>query len=227
MARANPPLSSQLLRQVIRGVDARLRRSIGIVEFDRSDDALVRIAVARADREIELSDGTRLRPGEPVLELHLWNEHLQPLPPEGPTLRWAVATRRQLARSLARLAAYVLAAPELDGVKALCMKPAFGSRSLARDLGWLVAKHGFESLAERGKPARRYDMHRWLDSFWLWLLTWAFNPLSLRGRRFRRTRQEFWTSRARFVALFGPPGEAAPASSPVLAQSIGARPLAE
>jgi hypothetical protein len=160
MAQANPALSSQLLRQVIRGVDARLRRSIGIVEFDRSADALVRIAVGHAEREIRLSDGTRLRPGEPVLELHLWNEHLQRLPPEGPTLRWAVATRRQVARSLTRLAAYVLAAPELDGVKALCIKPAFASRTLARDLGWLVAKHGFESVAERGKPAARYGAHR-------------------------------------------------------------------
>src|SRR5713226_9324042 len=113
MMQARSPISTRMFRQLIRGIDGYLRRSIGIIEFDHSDDAVVRIAVGRAGREMRLSDGTRLRPDEPVLELHLWNEHLLALPPEGPTLSWAAVTRRQVARSLTRLAAHVLAEPKL------------------------------------------------------------------------------------------------------------------
>ncbi len=111
-----PPLSTRMLRKLIRGVDAWLRRGIGIVEFEQGEDALVRIGTGRAERAMELSDGTRLQPGDLLLELHFWNEHLMTLPSAGPTLRWAVSTRRQVTRSLHRLAAYLQRTPDLPEV---------------------------------------------------------------------------------------------------------------
>ena len=62
MGRATPPLSTRMLRKLIRGVDARRRRGIGIVEFEQGKDALVRIGTGPAERAMELSDGTRLQP---------------------------------------------------------------------------------------------------------------------------------------------------------------------
>jgi len=225
MERATPPLSTRMLRKLIRGVDAWLRRGIGIVEFEQGEDALVRIGTGRAERAIELSDGTRLQPGDLLLELHFWNEHLMTLPSAGPTLRWAVSTRRQVTRSLHRLAAYLQWAPDLREVKALRIRPAFAGRNLARNLTWIVAKHGFESAEDQRNPVRPMRAYRWLDSLWLWLLTWTFNPRSLRGRRFRRMRQEFWMSRGKFIARYGEPSEQAVREQlrPRL-QSIGARP---
>ncbi|HKF73748.1 MAG TPA: hypothetical protein VKB68_18480 [Stellaceae bacterium] len=224
MERVAPPLSTRMLRQIIRGIDACVRRGIGIVEFERGADALLRIGVGRAERAIRLSDGTQLGPGDLALDLHLWNEHLPPLPAGGATLRWAVAARRQLSRSLRRLAEHVEAAPDLQGVKALRIKPAFAGRNLARNLNWIVARHGFESAPGRRASTRVINPHRWLDSLWVWLLTWTFNPRSLRGRRFWRTRQEFWISRARFMALYGTPRETALERTPAPRQSTGARP---
>ena len=213
-----------MLRKLIRGIDACLRRGIGIVEFEQGEDALVRIGLGRAEREIQLSDGTRLQPGDLLLELHFWNEHMMTLPSAGPTLRWAVSTRRQVTRSLHRLAAHLQRVPGLREVKALRIRPAFAGRNLARNLDWIVAKHGFESTEDQRNPARPVGADDWLDSLWLWLLTWTFNPRSLRGRRFSRTRQEFWMSRGRFIALYGEPREVAREQLRPRLQSIGARP---
>jgi hypothetical protein len=223
MERATP-LFTRMLRKLIRGIDICLRRGIGIVEFEQGEDALVRIGTSRAEREVSLSDGTRLRPRDLLLELHFWNEHLMTLPPAGPTLRWAASTRRQVTRSLHRLAAHLQRAPDLREVKALRIRPAFAGRNVARNLNWIVAKHGFESIADRRDPVPPAGAYRWLDSLWLWMLTWTFNPRSLRGRRFRRTRQEFWMSRARFIALYGEPREAAREQARPRLQSIGGRP---
>jgi len=226
MERAKPPLSTRMLQQIIGGIDAVVRRRTGVVEFEHGTDALLRIGMGSAKRDIKLSDGTQLRSGDPVLELHLWNEHLPRLPAGGPTLRWAVTARRQVTQSLRRLAAHLQAAPELREIGALHIKPAFGSRNVARNLNWIVARHGFESVANHRASAPAVDVHRWLDSLWMWLLTWAFNPRSLRGRRFWRTRQEYWISRARFIALYGAPSETVRERDPRLLRSIGGRPRA-
>jgi len=218
------PLSTQVLRKLIRGIDARVRRRNGVVEFEQGQDALLRIGTGRAEREMQLSDGTRLQPGDPLLELHFWNEHLLTLPSTGPTLRWAVSTRRQVRRSFCRLATHLQRAPDLHEVKALRIRPAFAGRNLVRNLSWIVAKHGFETAATFGKPTPALGEYDWLDSLWLWLLTWTFNPRSLRGRRFRRQRQEFWMSRARFMALYGESREAAREQARPRLRSIGARP---
>jgi hypothetical protein len=223
MERATP-LSTRMLRKLIRGVDACLRRGIGIIEFEQGEDALLRIGTSRAEREMRLSDGTRLQLGDLLLELHFWNEHLMTVPSGGQTLRWAVSARRQAVRSLHRLAAHLQTAPDLREVKALRIRPAFAGRNLARNLNWIVAKHGFEAAADCAERAAVSGAYRWLDSLWLWLLTWTFNPRSLRGRGFRRTRQEFWMSRGRFIGLYGRPREAAREQARPRLQSIGARP---
>ena len=135
-----------------------------------------------------------------------------------------MSTRRQVTRSLHRLAAHLQRVPGLREVKALRIRPAFAGRNLARNLDWIVAKHGFESTEDQRNPARPVGADDWLDSLWLWLLTWTFNPRSLRGRRFSRTRQEFWMSRGKFIALYGEPREVAREQLRPRRQSIGARP---
>ncbi len=205
MTPSQTPLATRVLRQIIRGIDALLRRRFGIVEFDHGPDAVLRIGTSLAERELTLSDGTEIRRGDPVLELHFWNEHLLTLPPAGATLRWAVATRRQVALSLRHLAAHLKASAELREMRALRIRPAFAGRNVARTLGWIVAHHGFESTKAQPDRAAEHGCVHWFDSLWVWLLAWAFNPRSLEGRRFRRTRQEFWISRGRFIALYGEP----------------------
>lgn len=222
MEQAKAPLSARVVRQIIRGIDACLRRRFGIVEFERGPDAVVLIAVGRAERQIALGDGTRLGPDDRVLELHFWNEHLLALPRAGATLGWAAVTRRQVARSLRSLAQYLQTAPDLHDVQALRIRPAFASRNLIRNLSWIVSRHGFETAAGERQPAADSGAHRGLDSLWVWLLTWTYNPRSLGGRRrFWRTRQEFWISRASFIAIYGQPRRSVRERAPVDRRSIG------
>jgi hypothetical protein len=223
MERGKPPLSARLLHALIRGIDALLRRRYGIIEFEQGADAMLRVGVGQAEREIALRDGTRLRPDDSVLEIHFWNEHLMTLPPGGATLRWAAVMRRRGVRSLRRLAEYLRTSPELGAVQALRIRPAFASRNLARNLGWFVARYGFESVSDDGPEVPSSGVGRWLDSLWVWLLNWTYNPRSLRGRRFRRTRQEFWISRTKFAALYGTSSEAAAVPAPQDRRSIGVR----
>lgn len=204
----NQPTRSRVLRGSVRAIDAVLRRKFGIIEFERGADALLRVGVGRAEHRRLLSDGTELAPDDLVLELHFWNEHLLTVPPGGATLAWAVLIRRQVTQSLRHLAGYLRTAPDLAEVKALRIRPAFAGRNVLRNLGWIVAKHGFESV-DHPPSGSGPGTYVWLDSLWLWLLTWTFNPQSLRGRRFRRKRQEFWISRDRFMALYGDDRDAA------------------
>lgn len=205
-------------RRVIRGIEARLRRAHGIVEFDDRADCLLRIAPGRTDRAFVLADGTRLGHSDAIVEIHLWNDHVAPIPARGPDFRWAVRTRRQFERSLRLLAAHLAAAPELGDARALVMRPAFAGRQLDRNLTRILQKHGFHSMPAGANAGPANAAHRFLDNLWLFLLAWTFNRRSLRGRPFRQIRQEFWMSRAHLLAQYGTgrltPRDAAARASP-------------
>lgn len=201
--KAREPLLGSGVRWLVRGIDFASRRLRRIVEFDDAEDGLFRIGLRYARHEIRLADGTRIHPGHPVLELHLWNEHLLRLPPKGPDLRWAAVGRRQTAESLRRLAAHMLTNPELDRVKALHMTPALAGGRLASSLSLIVTKNGFEPVSGVESLPARSRLSWLLDNLWLWVLTWTFSPLSLENWRFDRERREFWISRERFMALYG------------------------
>lgn len=180
--------------------DAVLRRIRGVTEFESVREGILRIELGHAERNIRLSDGARLDPSDTVIELHLWNEQLLHVPLTGVNFGWAVRIRRQALSSLRRLALYIQHDPRLDEVRAIRMKPALASQRPSSALSRLLLKIGFEPVAAAA-PARG-SLFGFLDNLWLWLLTWAHNPLTLKGRRFSRTRREFWISRERFLALY-------------------------
>jgi len=198
---------SSLGHRLVRGIDFVSRRMQHIREFDAGDDCLLRIAMGRVDRGLTLSDGVVLRAGDAFVELHLWNEHLA-VPPHGADLRWAAARRRQFARSLRGLTDHMSAGPEFAEVRALMMKPALPDPKLERAVGRIVTLFGFEWHPAAGAHREGFA-RRCADNLWLWMLTWAFNPRSLKGRHFARERQEFWISRARLIALYGGDDQAA------------------
>jgi len=181
------------------------RKLLGIVEFDGGADTLLRIGWHPVDRAILLPDGVRLRPGDPALELHLWNEHLT-LPAAGADLRWAAVLRRRFERSLERLATAIEARPELGAARALMIKPAFTGRQRRKNPRRLpnLLRGGWIAVPKRPNPAER--LHALIDDLWLFLLSRAFDPFKARERGFLRHRQEFWISRERFLARYGRAG---------------------
>ena len=194
-----------LFRRLVRGMDFISRKLLGIVEFDGGADTLLRIGWHPVDRAILLPDGVRLRPGDPALELHLWNEHLT-LPAAGADLRWAAVLRRRFERSLERLATAIEARPELGAARALMIKPAFTGRQRRKNPRRLpnLLRGGWIAVPKRPNPAER--LHALIDDLWLFLLSRAFDPFKARERGFLRHRQEFWISRERFLARYGRAG---------------------
>jgi len=177
------------------------RRLLGIVEFDSSEDCLLRIGALHVDRAINLPDGAHLRPGDAALELHLWNEHLA-LQAGGADLRWAATTRRRFERSLARLAFYLVQSPALGDVRAMMMKPAFTARQRRKNPQRLprLLRGGWVAVPRR--PSLIQRLHSVIDDAWLWLLGRAFGAFDAKERGFLRHRQEFWISRESFLARY-------------------------
>jgi hypothetical protein len=194
--------ASSFARRFLRGIDRIARRLHGIREFDRGDDCLLRIAIGRIARPLRLSDGYVLRVGDRFVELHLWNEHLA-VPPHGADLRWAARARRQFERSLRRLIEHMDADSALRDVHAVMMKPALPDRQLEQKIDRLVRLFGFAPTSDGESAGTMGRLERYADNLWLWLLTWTFNPRSLKARRFIRRRHELWISRDRLVALYG------------------------
>lgn len=189
-------------RRVVRGIDLISRRMQGIREFDTGDDCLLRIAIGRVDRAIRLDDGVVLAAGDLFVELHLWNEHLA-IPAQGQDLRWAAKGRRQFERSLRKLARHMSADAAFDEVRALMMQPGLADPQIGRKISRIVMVFGFEWVPATNCAGAQSFARRCADNLWLWLLTWTFNPRSLKGRQFARNRQEFWMSRQRFDSRYG------------------------
>jgi len=193
-------LRSRPLRWVVHVIDAVLRRILAITEIESETDSLFRIKLGRAERELSLSDGTRLRPGDTVLELHLWNEKLEPASGAHSELGWAVRFRRQVLSSLRKLAIHLQRDQRLASVRAIHMQPAIERRISGGSIERMLPKVGFEPLAAEA-PAPGH-VYRFLENAWLWLLTWAHNPRALRGRQFDRMRRGFWISRSQFLGRY-------------------------
>ena len=188
------------MRRLIRGFDGLLRRLYGVVEFCDDPLCLFRIQPARYPRSLRLSDGTEVRPGEPVLILHLWNEHIPPLSPDGPDLLWAVQVRRRLLRSLHRLAALVASDPGLTGVKAVggvtVLIPLDGEGP-AR----LMTRLGFDVVTRPRSWLRGFG--EFWENLYAWALMWAFNAPTLRRKQLLRLRRtEVWMSRQRLLERY-------------------------
>jgi len=174
-------------RAGIYGIDWLLRRWYGVYEFSRTDDNLLRISARVAKASLTLSDGTKVAPGDPIIDLHIWNERVPTLGALGPSLVWASRVNRRIERSLIALARHLDQRDDLNRCVALRAVAIFVSRRAAGKATRIAARYGLTPPLE----ARRADLGHGLLAFGL---TWACNPASLVGKRLTPTRYEFWMS---------------------------------
>ena len=187
---------ARILKWAVRTLDALLRRCLGIYEFCQDEDCVLRLAVRRSKCDLTLSDGTRICRGAPVGELHLWNEHVPTIPPEGPDLAWALAFRRRLAHSLAQLAAHVERHPGVQGLQAFRADLSFGSRYGLEPWRNMLGRWGFDLVDEDGRDGLWGRLAGFGNNLYAWALVWAFNPASLRDARPRDLRRDqVWMAR--------------------------------
>ncbi len=177
-------------------LDGWLRRRQGIFEYSTNAQCLFRVELGQADQSVTLSDATRIRCGDPILVLHLWNEHIPAMGQGGPTVAWARQVSRAIHTSLRELARYLPQQPRLDEVIALCGDMHLGSPKQTRQLAHIVAHYGFEAVEDCNAGRRRGALHRLGKSILIVLLVAATNPVALRSTILRRYHRRVYLSRA-------------------------------
>lgn len=184
-------------RRAIQGIDFKVRQTLGVAEFAGDEECILRIGLVAAPAAIALADGEVLAAGDPVVELHFWNEHLALIGARG--IGFGAAVHRRLLRSLSELATAMRSDPRFHEAKAVCAHMASASRHDTEATMRFAARFGFEVRPElRPQPFRRL-----IDDAWLYGLTFAFRPHTLRGRRLLRAHYAVWISRVGFDARFG------------------------
>ncbi len=197
-----------MLQSVVGRFDAWLRRRYGVFEFCEDPECLLRLRLSQAPHTLTLGDDV-LPAGEPILELHLWNEHI-PLPTGGADLVWASKVYRFWIRSLRGAAAYLQSDRQLAGVRAVGGATVLLAPSYSAGGQRLMQRLGFTIIPYRGRLG---GFGEFWENFYSWVIMWAFNPASLHHRSLTRLRrEEVWMSAGEFVRRYG--SRQPPAGSP-------------
>lgn len=197
-------------RRFIFFLDSLLRRAYRLREVPATDNGIFRIGPGWARQTITLSDGTVVQAGDFLIELHLWNERL-PLSTSWPDVRWAVTMLRLLRRSLSSLAEEVQRNPAWTSAVALHGEMTF-SEADADVAARLVRHLGFDWLVPSAPTTLAGRFGRFWQNVYAWWLMWAFNPATLRTKRFwNLSRGHAWMSRRTLLARYGSP-DVVPAS---------------
>lgn len=203
--RGSRPTTTQEPSYVQRAVsrfDTILQRRGRVYEFTRRSDCLLRCALDQAASPVALSDGTTIRVGDPVLDLHLWNEHIPRIAPGGPNLAWARLLRRRFEHSFDALAFHVAHDPRCREVRAIRGRCAFVTRDGREKLMRLAQAFELDMLPDMPAPDAWQRFHDFWENAYILGLIMSFNPTALRRGALRRERHQLWISRARLIARY-------------------------
>jgi hypothetical protein len=193
-----------MLTAAIKHIDRTLRLRHGIVEYASSPCCIFRMELAVSEANVVLTDGTILRDTDRIILLHLWNEHIPPFPPGGPTLGWARRLSHALEYSLRELESYLGSRPELDDIVALRAEMALAAKERNDQLIALSARYGFEPVEAVPAPSMSRRIHRFGENILIAMLVLAHNPASFRIATLRRSCTSIFLSRATLRRRFAP-----------------------
>jgi hypothetical protein len=187
------------MRLLLRAFDGWLSRQLRVQIFTQDPLCLLRIQVRPLRHALSLP-GCRIPPGSQVLMVHMWNERAPMIPPDGPTIAWALDTSRRIRYSLRLVAQYIQANPSCGDVQAvggisahIVLGKAHGGKAMLEHLGFVVIPYH--------RPLGAFG--EFWENFYTWWVMWTFNPVSTRRRSmFRLQRTEFWMSRLTFLQLY-------------------------
>jgi hypothetical protein len=155
-----------------------------------------RPGTARSD--ILLQHGTLVRSGDAIVELHLWNEQLPLISPDGPNMAWGALVHKQIRRSLTLLAIHLVANPDVVAVHA---EAALGCRMGQQQRVRFAGRYGFEIVD--GKLRLHSRVRHFCDDFLCRGLARTFNPYGLKDEPIHRNRYAIWMSRAELDQRWG------------------------
>ena len=187
-------LASAVPRATIKALDRFLRHFLSIYEFSDEPTCVLRYSRAHSKSVLTLPDGESLQLGDPILDLHFWNERfsMHSHPESGPK-----ALRAALRHSLALLAEQLRSNGEFSDIKAV-------HATLARTSNRACClRHPFGCGLHIEPRSSESAVHDFFENFLIHWLRWAFNPHRASQRSLRLCRVELWISasdlKARFV----------------------------
>jgi len=192
--RARSPYGHPWLAEALFALDERLRRRQAVFEYTRNPACVFRLDIGPSRRSLTLRDGTHVRAGQRIGRLHFWNEQIPPMPINGPTIGWARQMRCAIAASLHELARHLASRPELADIAAISADVPSGTSDQSEQLARIMARYGFEALAEPVRLSIGDWLHRFGENILISLIVLASNPGALRADTLRRVRLPIYLS---------------------------------
>jgi hypothetical protein len=178
---ARPRYSHPRLAEFVFALDARLRRRYAVVEYTRNPSCVFRLQIVRSQSELVLGDGTHLRRGDRIVQLHYWSEQIPPTPATGSTIGWARHMTQSLEISLRELARYLAARSDLSDVSVI---RADAVAIMGRESGQLtriMGRYGFEVVTPPEPLSFAERLHRFGENILVSLMIFAQNARALRS----------------------------------------------
>lgn len=198
--------SSSLLRLLAHPVlrlDDRLRRRNGVYEYSNDLKCMFRMQLDVAWQNVTFSDGSVIRKGDKVVNIHLWNEHVPEIPPEGPTFAWARRLGSSFEFSLRQLAAFIARHPELADVAAIRAYAAVATSKREVQLLRLMGHFGFETVAGNRQLSWAGRLREYGENLLGLMLVLAVNPVVARVSILWRVRSQVLLPRKTFDQRYG------------------------
>jgi hypothetical protein len=185
-------------------LDARLRLRYGVSEYALRTDCIFRMGIVAAAGDLRLADGTPLRCGDRIIDLHVWNEQFPRMAAIGPTLGWGGRLTRGIDQSLRELAQYLAGRPDLDDVCAVRVRLNTDAATPSGRLPRLMARYGFEATAAQAPASLAARLHRLGQNTLIAAMVLATNPAAFRTRCLWQGRVEMYLSRRCLEMRYAP-----------------------
>ncbi len=191
-------------RKIIHWIDRLAAKRRGIYAFSQDPACLLRLRRTTARHDLNLPDGVIVA-GAPVVEIHLWNEHMLQLSQDGRGgIAFGNAFLRGIIHSFQGIARAMLSDPQLANAQAVGCNLIFLFDENNPERVYQAGRLGFTYLPHR-RPLGAFG--EFWENLYAWGLMWAYNPESLAGRRFFGSRRsEIWMSRQVFLDRYARPG---------------------
>ena len=183
-------------------LDRLLRWRNGVFEYSFDPHCLFRLEQRSADDTLVLSDGTGVCAGDPVLVLHLWNEHLPLMGRGGPSVAWAHKVSHGISASLRELVGYLQLRPDLNDVCVLYADIRVSGANQSARAARMMARYGFETASDC--VDRRRAPQRVADALFVLMMAGVTNPCTVRRAPMRHANLRVFISRAVLRQRYAP-----------------------
>ena len=190
-----------VVQRFVFGLDRWLQRSQDVFEYSDRPDCVFRIQRTLSSSSYVLSDGVAVREGDPIIELHLWNEHMPRMDAAGGGIGWGSRLNHGFRDSLAELSGWLDARPEFDDFKVVYANMALGGRERTEGLVAKLCKVlGLERIEDGHKISLGEHLRRFGENILGLMLSAASNPAAARLDMLARSRARLAISRGKLRA---------------------------